>query len=224
MFLLRLPLQLLGMLFRLVLLPLRMLGILNLLWIPARILLRLFARNTVAFLVVLGLLFVFFYFRNNNASLPQLTPVPADSSQAKPADPSKIPIVQPVSKTEDGNSDFSSDLYAAMNKVERSEYSKHFYFAMAQKADGTEHAWSYYNIAGRLRPNDSFTNAYGDRCRHFSEVLKVQHIQQTVSGTACERGNGSWCKLRENATPVCGMGKSRGGTLDSISRSLGNLF
>ena len=203
-------------------LPLRLLGVTTtMLWMPFYILLRLFARHTVAFLVVVGLIIAFFYFRHNTEKLPELTPVPAQTASVQKG---PIPLIEPVRKKEDGDSSFATDLYATMTEQERIQYSKNYYYAMSAMEDGQVHNWSSYNIGGSLRANDSFENNNGDRCRHFNEVLKVHAIQQTISGTACEQGGGRWCKLRPNATAMCGLGGSSGGFMNQISRSLGNLF
>jgi hypothetical protein len=55
-------------------------------------------------------------------------------------------------------------------------------------------------------------------------VLKVHRIQQTLSGTACDNGFGTWCKLKPNATPACGLGGSTPGALDGVTNAIKNLF
>lgn len=198
-------------------LPLRLLGISTaMLWMPFRFVLKMFARHTVAFLVGLVLLILFFYLRGSNEKLPALTPTAAPRKAAG----KNAPLIEPVRKTEDGDSNFATDLYASMTDQERVDYSKNYYWAMSSLADGQVHNWSAYNIAGSLRANTSFRNNSGDRCRTFNEVLKVHSIQQTISGTACEQGGGRWCKLKPNATPMCGL-SGNSGFWSSFTRSLG---
>lgn len=204
------------------LLPLRLVGIpLAMVYLPFRIILKLFARHTVAFILVVLAIYLFFHFRHNNARLPELTP--AQTAPVAKTPQGKMPIVEPVRKRENGDSAFATDLYATMTEEERIQYSKNYFYAMNALTDGQVHSWSSYNIAGSIRANDTFRNGSGDRCRHFNEVLKVHSIQQTISGTACEQGGGRWCKLKPNATPMCGLGGS-GGFMDGITRSLRNLF
>ena len=120
----------------------------------------------------------------------------------------------------DGDSSFATDLYATMSDEERAYYSSIYFWAMTNLPDGQSHSWNNINIAGTIRPNDTFTNKMGESCRHFSEVLKVHTIQQTLSGTACQRGAGAWCKLKPNATPSCGLGGKEPGIVRSSSIKL----
>jgi surface antigen len=89
--------------------------------------------------------------------------------------------------------------------------------------DGQTHSWNNIDIAGSIRPDKSFVNKSGEKCRYFGEVLKVHAVQQNISGLACQNGSVSWCKLRANATPACGLGH-KPGALDSISGAFDKLF
>lgn len=174
----------------------------------------------IVFLVIIVLV-IAAQFRKDNVRMPQLAPIPA-APVAKQS-PQGVPIIEAVTKKENGDSDFATDTYALMTEPERVQYSRNFYYAMSNIPENQIHSWNFYNIAGSIRAGDTFANSEGVRCRHFSEVLKVHHVQQTITGSACEQGGGAWCKLRPNATPVCNIGASRG-FLDSVSSSLGNLF
>ncbi|MCI5049670.1 MAG: hypothetical protein MRY32_04990 [Rickettsiales bacterium] len=134
--------------------------------------------------------------------------------------------VQQTIKFENGNSAFSSNLLKRMNEAELSQYSHVFYFAMSNKKDGETHKWNFYNTHGEITPTSTFKNNYGQTCRHFKEVLKVHTIQQKITGLACPRHSGAWCKLRPNSTPVCDI-SGGGGFKDWINdaqRSIGDLF
>ena len=136
-----------------------------------------------------------------------------------------VQIATPVQRVENGNSAFANDVYKQMTEQERAYYSQIYFWVMANVADGQTHSWSQIDIAGTIRPDRSFTNKAGEKCRYFGEVLKVHAVQQNISGLACQNGKGSanWCKLSTNATPACGLGH-KPGMLDGISQSLNNLF
>jgi surface antigen len=207
--------------FRLLFLPFVLVGMLfGLLGISTRIFLiplKIFARHTVACVVIAGV--VILYFALKNDPLNELKPAPAESRTRKGA----APIVEPVQKYENGDSAFSADLYQNMTEIERGQYSKTFYSVMSTIPDGREHIWNYYNIHGTLKPTRTFTSKTGTVCRHFTEVLKVHKIQQTMSGMACDNGGGSWCKLKPNATPACGLGYNPG-FVEGIGDSIKRLF
>ncbi|MDX2095536.1 MAG: hypothetical protein SFW64_06330, partial [Alphaproteobacteria bacterium] len=117
----------------------------------------------------------------------------------------------------------ATDTYTMMTDPERAAYSRAFYAVMNTVVDGEAGNWDFHNIQGSIRPVRSFANSNGTRCRTFTEVLKVHHIQQTISGTACDNGGGSWCKLKVNATPRCGLGHTPG-AFDGIANAIGRLF
>lgn len=215
--------SLLGLVFSLITLPFRLLGIpLAIFKIPLRIIVRLITRHTMLVLFLIVALFVYLHFKDSNERLPQLTPAQQTAKQARGG---KMPLIEAVTKTEDGDSTFATDVYALMTPPEKQEYSRNYYWAMDAMPNGQTHQWQSYNIAGSLRPNDTFQNKSGVTCRHFNEVLKVHHIQQTISGTACKQATGAWCKLRPNATPACGLGNNNsGGWLGGLGRSFKSLF
>jgi surface antigen len=131
--------------------------------------------------------------------------------------------IDPVLKVEDGDSAFASDLYAAMTEPERNYYSAFFFWAMNNLPDGAAYPWTNGNIAGSIQPVQSFNNKYGDRCRAFREELKVHTVKQNITGTACRNGHGTWCKLKPNATPMCGLGYNPG-FFEGLWGSVRNLF
>src|SRR5262249_55773537 len=120
------------------------------------------------------------------------------------------PIIQPVTKRENGDSAFAADLYAMMSDPERTYYSAVFYKVMDGTQDGRANDWINANPHGIIPPTQTLQNRFGPTSRSFTETLKVQHIEQTLSGTACEKGGGAWCKLKPNATPACGLGYEPG--------------
>jgi hypothetical protein len=207
--------SLIGLALALVFLPFRLFGgLLSLVLFPVKIILKLLTRNLYVLSVVVIAVFIYLAVKDSKPNLPQLTPATPQASSR-----GAIPIIQPVQKTEDGDSSFATDLYATMTPEERIAYSSNYYWAMSNLADGKVHTWSAGNINGSLRANDSFANNSGVRCRHFNEVLKVHTVQQTISGTACEQGGGAWCKLKPNATPSCGLGGYSPGLMDIIRRA-----
>lgn len=221
------------MLFHLLLLPFTLLRMaLGLLGVSSHIItgillfpLKIFARHTIACLIIAAALILYFALKRDPHAADGLKPQMATKPSATgPSSPKGAPpIIEPVSKREDGDSAFATDAYALMNEQERGHYSANFYKIMSSTPDGRADSWSYYNIHGTLRPTHSFKNNSGTVCRSFSEVLKVHHLQQTISGTACDNGGGTWCKLKPNATPACGLGHSPG-ALEGISNAIGNLF
>lgn len=180
---------------------------LRLFWLPVFLL----SRNL--FLVILLVVGVVIYLQFQDAEQPaQLTPASADpvvQSQPQPVSSGQI-LVEVVRKREDGNSAFAADLYSLMNDQERAYYSQLFFWAMTNLPTGQPHAWVNGNMNGMFTPTRTFTNASGTTCRNFSEVLKVRSIEQTLAGIACQKPGGSWCKLKANATPACGLSGERG--------------
>lgn len=141
---------------------------------------------------------------------PSLQPLPNEQAPVKGKGKQKVILIEPVQKREDGNSVFATDLYKIMTPDERAYYSHVLYWTMNNLPDGQTQKWDRHNINGDISISQSFDNKLGDRCRKFSERLKVHTIEQTLGGTACERGGGAWCKLKVNATPACNLGGKRG--------------
>jgi surface antigen len=141
----------------------------------------------------------------------------------KPAPKEKLIVVDVVSVEEDGNSRFATDLIQKMHKGERVLYSKHLYWALNKGAAGQQYEWSDGNIAGKIIIVSDFKSKTGARCKKFKETLKVHEIRQTLDAQACRRADGSWCKLRANSTPACGLGKQPG-MFNAIQGGLKNLF
>lgn len=177
-----------------------------------------------AFLVVIagGLLFVYLFFSSDD----QQARSTAKQNQATMVRNEKGEMVQvatPVRRVEDGNSAFANDVYKQMTDPERAYYSQMYFWVMSNVPDGQTHSWSNIDIAGSIRPDKSFVNKAGEKCRYFGEVLKVHAVQQNITGLACQNGSKGWCKLNVNATPACGLGH-KPGMLDSVSGAFGKLF
>lgn len=185
--------------------------------------LKIFARHTVLCLIIAAVLILYFAIKSDPRSVDSLKPDPTRTKQAKEQPKGAPPVIQEATKQEDGDSVFATDTYVMMTDAERMEYSKNFYNIMRTVPDGDSHTWAYFNIHGSMRPIRTFKNNAGDTCRTFTEILKVHHIQQTISGTACDNGGGSWCKLKPNATPQCGLGYSPG-AFEGLSNAVKNLF
>lgn len=218
-------------LFKLIGIPFLMLGsLLSLVGITSAILLtplKFVVRNPLLTLALIAGLIVYLASSDTN-NRNALRPIPVDK-QAKEPPKGQPPVIQAIEKYEDGNSVFATDVYQTMADSERAQYSRVFYGVMSRVPDGKSHVWTYYNIHGSLTPTETFKNNTGEVCRKFTEVLKVHTIQQTISGTACDNGGGTWCKLRVNATPACGLGGKNPSMLDGLSmprmpNALRNLF
>lgn len=139
------------------------------------------------------------------------------------ADGQPVVYIDPVKKEEDGNSVFATDLIQKMREDERITYSQHFYWGLNNGSEGQKYTWNQHNIAGEITIKKVFKSKGGADCKRFYEVLKVHEIRQTLEGMACARGDGSWCKLRRDATPACGLGRDAG-FLDSISMKINRWF
>ena len=218
------------LLFSIIFLPFTLLGVgirmlFGVLGISTHILLiplKIFARHTVLCLAVAAVLIVYLAVKKDPHSLDTLKPAPKVERAAKT--PKGAPaIIEPVDKIEDGDSAFATDTYAMMNEQERAAYSHAFYNAMSTVPDGQSKEWSFYNIQGSLRPISTFKNSSDRYCRKFTEVRKVHRIQQTITGTACADSGGTWCKLKVNATPQCGLGHTPG-MFDGIGKAIESLF
>ena len=218
------------LLFSLIFLPFTLLGIgirllFGLLGLSTHILLiplKIFARHTVLCLVVAGILILYLAVKKDPHSLDTLKPAPKIERAAKTSK-GAAPVIERVEKEEDGDSAFATDTYATMNDFERAAYSKNFYAIMSTTPNGQARSWTFYNIQGVIRPLSIFNNKNGRVCRKFTEVLKVHRIQQTISGTACDNGGGTWCKLKVNATPQCGLGH-KPDPLDGLGNAIKGLF
>jgi surface antigen len=189
---------------------------LSLLLLPFRIVLKLVVRNFVLFLILLGVLFLYRSCATSSGPTMVQPSAPAPVSAAKKNPANNHGKIDTVRRREDGDSAFATDLYSSMTDPERNHYSQIFYSVMSNVADGDPFPWENINIAGVITPTRSFTNNNGKQCRSFREVLKVHAIEQTITGTACDRGDGGWCKLKPNATPACGLSTGSGGILDRI--------
>ena len=208
--------SLIGLGFTLMFLPFRIMRMaLGMVLMPIKIVIHLLTRNIFLLGIIVIAVLLYAAIRSAPSTLPELTPATIQPQAQKGA-----VVIDPVRKKENGDSDFATDLYATMTPPERSAYSQHYYWAMSNLPDGQEHVWTEQNIGGTLRANDSFANNSGARCRHFSEVLKVHAIEQTLSGIACQQEDGSWCKLKPNATPACNLGGYHPGFTDTLR----NLF
>lgn len=212
--------RILSNLLRLAFLPLRLLGIpVAILMIPVRILMH----NFVLVAVVIATIFIYRSCSEQSNYGPSHPSPIASPKQAKNRGNGPI-VIDAVTKQEDGDSAFATDVYATMSDEERAFYSHTFFTAMSNLPDGETQGWTNYNIAGSIRPDDTFTNKTGTRCRHFSEALKVHEVQQTLTGIACDNGGGTWCKLKSTATPACNLGQPARGLLDGITTSIKGLF
>ncbi len=172
---------------------------------------QMLAKRSFGLVIMGGLLYVLIQFFS--ADEPQQTLPPVVGEQG---------AVQVVGKLEDGNSDFASDLLVQMTADELSHYSQVYYTVMRSQPSGQAHSWSYYNTHGTITPSEPFKNNYGHNCRRFGEVLKVHHVQQKLNGIACEKNDGSWCKLKKTDTPICGLSPKRGlgGWWEGVRRDL----
>ena len=185
--------------------------------------LKFFARHTILCLVLVAALILYLALKRDPHAVDDLKPKPADERQVKNVPKGATPLVQPVTKEEDGDSAFATDTYAIMSDQERSVYSGNFYSIMSTVPDGQAKSWDYYNIQGSLRPIHTFKNNMDRVCRTFTETLKVHNIQQSISGTACDNGEHTWCKLKPNATPDCGLSHPSG-AFDGLSGAIKSLF
>ncbi|MFZ4542136.1 MAG: hypothetical protein ACOYNL_10145 [Rickettsiales bacterium] len=196
-------------------------GISHLLILPVKI----FARHPIHCSIVIAALVLFFALKKDPRPINDLKAnLAADKQAATKSGPKgAAPLIEPVTKIEDGDSAFATDTYVTMTDLERAAYSKAFYDTMSSKPDGEAFSWTYYNIKGSLRPTRTFHNSKGIVCRDFNEVLKVHQVQQTVTGIACDNGARTWCKLKSTATPECGLGYNPNffqGVGDSVKKIL----
>lgn len=180
--------------------------IIRVVFLPLQILMH----NFFLVIILVAVIIIYHAFSTNPGPSPMIQPAP----DPRVANPAAAPgMVEPVRRREDGDSAFATDLYASMSDPERNYYSNIFYTAMESTADNTPYVWNQGNIAGTITPTRTFTNNNGYSCRNFKEVLKVHAIEQTLSGVACPRPEGGWCKLKPNATPSCGLHTNGGGGL-----------
>lgn len=133
-------------------------------------------------------------------------------------------MIDQVTVVEDGNSSFATDLLTKMTSAELQQYSAQLFWAMDHIHDGKAHQWAHLNIGGVMQPTKTFRNKRGFICRNFDETLKVHEVQQTLKAMACQRQEGGWCKLRQDYTPACNLGRPAPGILEEIGGSISNLF
>lgn len=182
----------------------------------------LLTRHIFLLVLVVGGLFVYLFFSSDDQKV-RSTEHLNKPTMVRNEKGEMVQVATPVRRIEDGNSAFANDIYKQMTEQEKAYYSQIFFWAMTTLPDDQTHSWSNIDIAGTIKPANSFVNKSGERCRMFSEVLKVHAVQQNISGMACDNGGGTWCKLAANATPACGLGH-KPGMLDGISGAFGNLF
>lgn len=192
-------------------------GLFSIFWLPLSIL------SKAPFLVlgIIGLFLLYVAAGDSNRDTRQQRANPARTVTVQGG--KQVQVASPVARVEDGNSAFANDLYVQMTDQEKALYSQHFYHVMNNVADGQSYGWKGVDIHGTILPDHSFNNKMGERCRMFSEVLKVHAVQQQISGMACQAGGGAWCKLQANATPGCHLGHDPS-FMDSVSGSLKRLF
>lgn len=188
----------------------------SILWLPVFIL----TRHVFVLLIIAG---VILYLAFSSDDTPTRQGFANKPTMVRNEKGQMVQVATPVARVEDGNSAFANDIYKQMTDQERVYYSQLFFWAMSNLPDGQAHSWSNLDINGSIKPSDSFTNKSGERCRRFNEVLKVHAVQQNISGLACTKRDGSWCKLKANDTPACGLGHDPG-FLDGIGSSLKNIF
>ena len=212
-----------GLALALILLPFRLLVIpIAAAGISLRVILRLFARNVVWFAIIAIALVIYTFLPSKSV---QKSTAQSTTTAGAPVGKGGPIVIDRVTKHENGDSNFATDIYAMMTEPERAYYSYVFYWAMSNLQDGQASSWSHYNIAGTLQANDHFLNNSGVTCRHFSEILKVHQIEQTLTGTACAQSGNAWCKLKPNATAACDLGGNEGGgVLDSVTGAIRGLF
>lgn len=182
---------------------------------------RMLAKNFVGTVILFGLVYIFFISgKNDTQPVPRTTKAQTVTNEKG----QPVPIIEPVSKEEDGNSRFSDDLLSQMAPAELRYYSTIFYWVMENQDSGYPYRWAHYNIDGIITPFSFFKNNHGHECRRFKETLKVHSTRQTLDGLACRRVEGGWCRLRFDSTPLCGIAGSGNGIFDDIGRKLQNIF
>lgn len=184
--------------------------------------LRMLSKNFVGTVILFGLLYVFFWPSGQGAQPVKNTNKSARQHQAGKSQP--LPVIEPVRKTQDGNSRFSDDLLSIMTPAELKHYSDVFFWVMSNKQPGYPHRWAFHNIDGTITPFSRFKNNHGHECRKFKETLKVHTTRQTLDGLACQRPEGGWCRLRFDSTPLCGIAENGPGIFQGIGQSFKNLF
>jgi surface antigen len=181
----------------------------------------LLTHNLFAVIVVVAGVLIYMNLSSDDHSQSSRNANPA--SMERNAKGQMVQVPSTVATVENGNSAFANDLYVQMTESERSYYSQIFFWVMGNVKDGQAHSWSNIDIGGMISPTSSFKNKVGDTCRQFSESLKVHAVQQQITGIACQKADGSWCKLSANATPACGLGHTPG-MFEGITGSLKNIF
>lgn len=182
----------------------------------------LLTRHIFLLVIAAGILFIYLFMSSDDKQV-RSTEHLNKPTMVKNEKGQMVQVATPVRKVEDGNSAFTNDVYKQMTEQEQAYYSQIFFWAMTTLPDNQTHSWSNVDIAGTIKPANSFLNKSGERCRMFSEVLKVHAVQQNISGMACDNGGGTWCKLSATATPACGLGH-KPGMFDGVSGAFNKLF
>lgn len=172
----------------------------------------LLRRHAFALILLAGIVYVVLQFTADEAPENYTA---SSGGAVTGAAPLSSGIVNPVTTLEDGNSMFAKDLLKAMDQNQATYYSRVFYAVLDQVEDGVAYPWQQGDIAGTLTPTETFKNGRGVKCRKFDEILKVGVTQQTINGQACERGDGSWCKLKLSGTAACGL-HTKPGAFDGL--------
>jgi surface antigen len=161
----------------------------------------LLAKRGFGLFVMAGILFIAIQFFSEDETESEAFVALPDGSSA---------INTAVTKHENGNSSFASDLLKHMSPEELHYYSQTYYNTMNSQPAGQSISWNYMNSQGQLTPKAVYRNNYGHACRNFEEILKVHNVQQSISGIACRNKDGGWCKLGPQFAPICGLAPSGG--------------
>jgi surface antigen len=107
-----------------------------------------------------------------------------------------------------GNSAFTKKLVHMMELAHAQRYLQHFAHAMNQIAPDEEYLWIDSNtMFGRIRAGERFKSGSGVYCRPFKELTSYHGTNQRLSGVACQRRKGGWCRLRRSSAYTCEIAK-----------------
>ncbi|MEZ5691065.1 MAG: hypothetical protein R3D71_05315 [Rickettsiales bacterium] len=105
-------------------------------------------------------------------------------------------------------------------------YNKIFNYVMDYVGVDKSHKWNSSLASGEIYVGKPYISKSKSICRNFSEKFELnsKNISKNYKAIACQRNNGSWCRLSlKSEALTCALEKPNG-ELDLIMRDVGDFM